>query len=126
MPAVVPSMLNTLVVALPSQPTSCKLSISCKDPACPAMTTCSASCPSATLTLGSKHSLNTTSSNGLHWSKRHKVDREASANPSMLQRASYALEMLSHGGLWSHVISALVTDDTIQLLYYNHSVIILL
>jgi hypothetical protein len=34
---------------------------------------------------------------------------------SMLQCASYALEMLSHGGLCSHVISALVTDDTIQL-----------
>jgi hypothetical protein len=42
----------------------------------------------------------------------------------MLQCASYALEMLSHGGLRSHVISALVTDDTIQLLYYDRSVII--
>jgi Fungal protein kinase len=42
----------------------------------------------------------------------------------MLQCASYALEMLSHGGLRSHVISALVTDDTIQLLYYDHSIIL--
>jgi hypothetical protein len=32
--------------------------------------------------------------------------------------------MLSHGGLRSHVISALVTDDTIQPLYYDRSVII--
>ena len=42
----------------------------------------------------------------------------------MLQCASYALEMLSHGRLRSHVISALVTDDTIQLLYYDRSIII--
>jgi hypothetical protein len=41
---------------------------------------------------------------------------------TMLQCASYALEMLSHGGLRSHVIGALVTDDTIQLLYYDRSV----
>jgi hypothetical protein len=32
--------------------------------------------------------------------------------------------MLSHGGLRSHVISALVTDDSIQLLYYDRSIII--
>jgi Fungal protein kinase len=43
----------------------------------------------------------------------------------MLQCASYALEMLSHGGLRSHVIAALVTDDTVQLLYYDHSIIIM-
>lgn len=43
----------------------------------------------------------------------------------MLQCASYALEMLSHGGLRSHIIAALVTDDTIQLLYYNRSIIIM-
>jgi hypothetical protein len=47
------------------------------------------------------------------------------ADLSMLQCASYALEMLSHGGLRSHVISALVTDNTIQLLYYDRSVIIM-
>jgi hypothetical protein len=40
----------------------------------------------------------------------------------MLQCASYALEMMSHGGLRSHVIGALVTDGTIQLLYYNRSI----
>jgi hypothetical protein len=52
------------------------------------------------------------------------VDSAASADLSMLQCASYALEMLSHGGLRSHVISALVTDDSIQLLYYDRSIII--
>ena len=52
------------------------------------------------------------------------MDGAASADLSMLQCASYALEMLSHGGLRSHVISALVTDDTIQLLYYDRSIII--
>ena len=42
------------------------------------------------------------------------MDGTPSADLSMLQCASYALEMLSHGGLRSHVIRALVTDDTIQ------------
>jgi hypothetical protein len=42
----------------------------------------------------------------------------------MLQCASYALEILSHGGLRSHVIGALVTDDAIELLYYDRSIVI--
>jgi hypothetical protein len=42
----------------------------------------------------------------------------------MLQCASYALEMMSHGGLRSHVIGALVTDGTIQLLYYDRSIVL--
>ena len=42
----------------------------------------------------------------------------------MLQCASYALEMMSHGGLRSHVIGALVTDGAIQLLYYDRSIFI--
>ena len=46
------------------------------------------------------------------------MDSAASADHSMLQCASYVLEMLSHGGLRSHVMSALVTDDSIQLLIY--------
>lgn len=41
----------------------------------------------------------------------------------MLQCASYALDILSYG-LWSHVISASVTDGTIQLLYYDRSIIL--
>ena len=41
----------------------------------------------------------------------------------MLQCASYALDILSYG-LWSHVIDASVTDGTIQLLYYDRSIIL--
>jgi hypothetical protein len=44
----------------------------------------------------------------------------------MLHCAGYALEMLFHGSLRSHVISALVTDDTVRLLYYDRSIIIVL
>ena len=88
------------------------------------MTTRSASRPSPASASGSKRSSNTTPSNASHRSKRRKVDGTASADLSMLQCASYALEMLSHGGLRSHVISALVTDDAIQLLYYDRSIII--
>ena len=50
-------------------------------------------------------------------SKKQKVEGEFIANDLMLQCASYALEILSHGGLWSHVIGALVTNDSIELLY---------
>src|SRR6202044_1848132 len=124
MTAVVPSTSNSPVGAPPSQSTSRKPSISLKERAPPAMTTCSASRPSPTSALGSKRGSNATSSNTSHRSKRQKVDGTASAELSMLQCASYALEMLSHGGLRSHVISALVTDDTIQLLYYDRSIII--
>ena len=41
----------------------------------------------------------------------------------MLQCASYALDILSYG-LRSHVIGASVTDGTIQLLYYDRSIIL--
>ncbi|KAF8274805.1 hypothetical protein EI94DRAFT_1713110 [Lactarius quietus] len=43
----------------------------------------------------------------------------------MVQCAGYALEMMSHGGLRSHVIGALVTDGIIQLLYYDRSIILI-
>ena len=46
-------------------------------------------------------------SSRLYGSRKRKVD----STSSMLQCASYALEMMSHGGLRSHVISALVADD---------------
>ena len=84
----------------------------------------SASRPSVTSTSESKRSSNATSLNTSHRSKRQKVDGAPSAGLSMLQCTSYALEMLSHGGLWSHIISALVTDDTIQLLYFDRSIIL--
>ena len=45
-------------------------------------------------------------------------------DPLSLQCASYALELLSHGGLRSHVIAGSVEDQCIKLLYYDHSIII--
>src|SRR5882757_5435532 len=122
--AVVPSTSDSPVGAPPSRSASRKPSMSLKERAPHAMTTRSASRPSATSASGSTRSSNASSSNALHRSKRRKMDGTASADLSMLQCASYALEMLSHGGLRSHVISALVTDDTIQLLYYDRSIII--
>ena len=74
----------------------------------------------------SKRSANTPSSNPSSGSKRRKLNKLDSTviDQSMLQCASYALEMISHGGLRSHVIGALVTDDAIQLLYYDRSIFI--
>ncbi|KAJ7212510.1 hypothetical protein GGX14DRAFT_620653 [Mycena pura] len=40
-----------------------------------------------------------------------------------LQCASYALELLSNGGLRSHVISALVSFHSLELLYYDRSIV---
>ena len=57
--------------------------------------------------------------------KKQKVDNTLSKVNPMLQCASYALEMMSYGAVRSHVIGALITDDKIQLLYYNHSIILL-
>ncbi|KAJ6497924.1 hypothetical protein DFH09DRAFT_1204450 [Mycena vulgaris] len=39
------------------------------------------------------------------------------------QCASYALELLTYGGLRSHVIGALITNNFIEPLYYDHSII---
>ncbi|KAF8512014.1 hypothetical protein BU17DRAFT_96662 [Hysterangium stoloniferum] len=39
-----------------------------------------------------------------------------------LQSASYALEMFSHGNLRNHVLGAVVTDFSIEILYYDRSV----
>ena len=41
-----------------------------------------------------------------------------------LQCASYALELLSHGSLRNHVIAAAIQDRTIELLYYDRSIIV--
>ncbi|KAJ7679249.1 hypothetical protein DFH06DRAFT_507547 [Mycena polygramma] len=41
-----------------------------------------------------------------------------------LQCASYALELLSNGGLRSHVIGVLVSLHSLELLYYDHSIVI--
>ncbi len=42
-----------------------------------------------------------------------------------VQCASYALEMLSNGGLRTHVISFLVMKDKLQLLYFDRSIFII-
>ena len=63
------------------------------------------------------------SSNTSSKSKKQKVEGKFFANDPMLQCASYVLEILSHSGLWSHGISAIMTDDTIELLYYDRLII---
>jgi hypothetical protein len=88
------------------------------------MNTRSVSRPSSTSASGSKRSSPAMSSNTSRKSKKPKVEGEFLADDPMLQCASYALEILSHGGLRSHVIGALVTDDTIELLYYDRSIVI--
>jgi hypothetical protein len=40
------------------------------------------------------------------------------------QCASYALEMMSHGGIRHHAIGASIIDENITLQYYSHSVIL--
>ncbi|KAF8798526.1 hypothetical protein BYT27DRAFT_7150876 [Phlegmacium glaucopus] len=56
--------------------------------------------------------------------KRRRNDEEVplSRTDTLLQCASYALEMLSHGGLRSHVFGALITDSDLELLYYDRSI----
>ena len=44
--------------------------------------------------------------------------------PPKLQCASYALELMSNGGLRSHIISVLVSRNDIELLYYDRSMAI--
>ncbi|KAJ6542223.1 hypothetical protein DFH09DRAFT_47189 [Mycena vulgaris] len=41
-----------------------------------------------------------------------------------IQCASYGVELLSHGDLRTHVIGALVTPNTIEMLYYDHSILV--
>ncbi|KAJ7877096.1 hypothetical protein B0H14DRAFT_2713241 [Mycena olivaceomarginata] len=41
-----------------------------------------------------------------------------------LQCTSYALELLSNGGLRSHVISVLVSRNSLELLYYDRSIVV--
>ena len=81
------------------------------------MNTHSASRPLSTSGSRFKRSLPAISLDTLQKSKKQKVEGEFIANDLMLQCASYALEILSHGGLRSHVIGALVTNDSIELLY---------
>ncbi|KAJ7877113.1 hypothetical protein B0H14DRAFT_1690311 [Mycena olivaceomarginata] len=57
------------------------------------------------------------------------ASNSAKANPEKeedprTQCASYALELLTYGGLRSHVIGALITNSLIELLYYDRSIIV--
>ncbi|CAA7263641.1 unnamed protein product [Cyclocybe aegerita] len=59
--------------------------------------------------------------------KRARKDEDSPATTradTLMQCASYALEMLSHGGFRTHVLGVLVTDDKLELLYYDHSITI--
>lgn len=51
-------------------------------------------------------------------SEGHTQTREG----QLIQCAGYAMEMLSNGGLRTHVLGSLVTDDTIEFLYYDRSI----
>jgi hypothetical protein len=97
-----------------------------RDPPPHTINTRSVSHPSSTSASGSKRSSPATSSSTSRKSKKPKVEGEFLANDPMLRCASYTLDILSHGGLQSHVIGALVTDDTIELLYYDCSIVITL
>lgn len=62
-------------------------------------------------------------------SKRSKVETkskwaitETSHRNHLLQCAGYALEMLSNGGLRTHAIGMLISDDRFELLYYDRSI----
>lgn len=57
-------------------------------------------------------------------SDRH-PDEIATREDLKLQCASYALEILSHGGLRNHVIAASITDFKIELYYFDHSTIVI-
>lgn len=43
----------------------------------------------------------------------------------LIQCASYALEMMSHGRLRSHVFGVLITDSKLEVLYYDHSSVVM-
>ncbi|KAF7326535.1 Other 1 protein kinase [Mycena venus] len=62
-------------------------------------------------------------------SSEKRASNSAKANPEKeedprTQCASYALELLTYGGLRNHVIGALVKNNLIELLYYDRSIIV--
>ncbi|TCD67944.1 hypothetical protein EIP91_011808 [Steccherinum ochraceum] len=57
--------------------------------------------------------------------KKPKIDPASEKHPNRyVQCASYALELLTYGGWRSHVIGILVTDNIVEFLYYDHSIIV--
>ncbi|KAJ7086597.1 hypothetical protein C8R43DRAFT_311051 [Mycena crocata] len=57
-------------------------------------------------------------------SKRSKQAEDLDDADPLVQCASYALELMSHGGIRTHVISLFVTNSSLELLYFDHSCII--
>ncbi|KAJ7025736.1 hypothetical protein C8F04DRAFT_1127406 [Mycena alexandri] len=51
-------------------------------------------------------------------------DQSVKTASPQIQCASYALEVLSNGGLRSHVISVLVSGKSLELLYYDRSIVV--
>jgi hypothetical protein len=123
-PAVIPTLSQRCQWSHPSSKAASSESKSRKRTT--TMNTRSVSRPTSTSASGSKRSSPAISSDTSRKSKKPKVEGEFIADDPMLQCASYALEILSHGGLRSHVIGALVTDDAIELLslYYDRSIVI--
>lgn len=57
--------------------------------------------------------------------KKPRIDPESQKYANRyIQCASYALELLSYGGWRSHVIGMLVTDNFMEFIYYDHSIIV--
>ncbi|KAJ7138356.1 hypothetical protein C8R44DRAFT_728497 [Mycena epipterygia] len=66
------------------------------------------------------------------WGKRSRdpspppecAPKQSKTIPPEIQYASYAVELLSHSDLRTHVIGALVTANSIQMLYYDRSIVV--
>ncbi|KAF8144290.1 hypothetical protein K438DRAFT_1992935 [Mycena galopus ATCC 62051] len=56
--------------------------------------------------------------------KQERAPKRSKTIPPEIQCASYAVELLSHGDLRTHVIEALVTPRSIQMLYYDRSIMV--
>ncbi|KAJ7092421.1 hypothetical protein B0H15DRAFT_947977 [Mycena belliarum] len=81
---------------------------------------------SSVTTSRAKRPANTSGSSSKHprspSPKDERPTKRSNTSTPELQCASYAVELMSHGGLRSHVIGALVTPSTIVMLYYDHSI----
>ena len=60
-----------------------------------------------------------------HDSKRQRTDDDGNIiHKDWVQCTSYAVELLSHGGLRNHVLGVMVSGHSLQLLYYDRSIIL--
>jgi hypothetical protein len=74
--------------------------------------------------VASRYSIASFSSSVASGASHETKDVTVHYSDPMVQCSSYALELLSQGGLRSHVIGILVTDSQLQLLYHDRSIII--